>query len=195
MLTDGILVRFSQKVVISISIALLLCLASTIQKSALAFLSFGPRASLFYLPAAVITLGSLVSPVSAMIGIVTGAMLFNSFNRTFEHLGDMVLVSTVPALAAGFAVVTTYLFSPRFREFHQPKDRFSQIDGLDIFYFCSLYAFSNLALSEFLNYFTNQDPIEFPPMTVFGMIFGDLTGSFLGFVAINLLFSLYIRLR
>lgn len=186
---------FLQKLAITIGIAALFCIANVIQRQLLYTLSIGPRSSLFYLPAAVITLGSLVSPVAALSGIFLGSLLMNWLAGDLTHSLDIVLFSFVPTLAASIAVVSTAYFNQRFRDFHSPQDRFSQIDAIDIFYFCSLYAIINVSLSKLLFYYEIQDPIAFPPIMVLGMAFGDLTGSFLVFIVLNVTFSLYTRFR
>lgn len=150
---------------------------------------------MFYLPAAIITLGSLVSPIPALVGIFFGQLISNAQADDLSRSLDVVLISCVPMISAGAAVASTAFFNPRFREFHRPQERFSQIDAIDIFYFCCLYAIINVSLSKLLFHFEIQNPVAFPPIIVLGMAFGDLAGSFLVFVFLNLSFSLYLRFR
>ena len=183
------------KLTIALCVVILYCISDIIQKHALYAFSFGPASTLFYLPAAVITLGSLISPIASLGGIFVGAFICNYLVHDVSHFFEVMLVSLVPVIAAATAVISTCYFNPRFRDFHHLKERFSQIDAIDIFYFCSLYSVINVSLLKLILYFGIQDPVAFPPVMVLAMAFGDLTGSFLVFIILSLLFSLYLKLR
>ena len=157
--------------------------------------ALGPRSSLFYLPAAVVVLGSLVTPLASMAAIFLGNFAFQSVLDAQGNDIDIMFNSLIPVIASGLAVLMTVYINPRFRDFHSPQNRFSQIDAIDIFYFCVIYATFNVCLSEALVYIQDHGQMNIIPSQIFAMAFGDLTGSFLVFIGLNLSFSAFIRLR
>jgi hypothetical protein len=130
-----------------------------------------------------------------MFGVFFGGLFSQSVTDVQYGAVGFLLTSLVPPIASGLAILITIYLNPRFREFHESQDRFSELDAIDIFYFCVLYATFNVCLSEVIDYFQNDGSLNIVPGQIFAMAFGDLTGSFLVFVFLNIGFTQITRFR
>lgn len=184
-----------QKLILVLLIASLFCIAKFLQHSVFIAFCINSHIAFFSLPAAVMTLAALVTPFIAMPGLFIGNLVVNYIYDTGPNQLDLITQSLIPVLAIAIVLVTTFRLCPPFREFHQSDDRLSRIDAIDIFYFCVLYAVVDGILWKLAIGFELIDQDPFPVAMIGIKMFGNLTGSFLVFVAINLMFSLYIRLR
>ena len=154
--------------------------------------NIGPRISLFYLPAAVITLSTLAFRFGATPGIFVGYLAINLASYGNFEL-NAVALSLAPPLVATLTIAILSVSRQRIGDFLKPQSTLSDIDAFDILLFCAAYGLINAGLHHLLFYFDQglTGPLSF--LSVLQMMFGDLTGSFLGFIALNLGYSLFAR--
>lgn len=151
------------------------------------------RISLFYIPAAVITLSTLTLRFYAIPGIFVGYLVVNLALHG-EDLISAVALSATPPLVAAATISGLSLISTRINMFLKPQATLIDVDAYDIFLFCAGYGVINTSLHHILFFLDERLSIPVSPFTALQMMFGDLTGSFLGFIALNLSFSLISRI-
>lgn len=151
------------------------------------------RISLFYIPAAVITLSALTLRYAAVPGIFVGYAVIN-FAQNSTNPESAILLSLAPAIVTITTIVILSLTSRRMGNFLRPHSTLSEIDAFDILLFCASYGVINATLHHILFLYDADFGIPVSPMTALQMMFGDLTGSFLGFIALNLAFSIVKRI-
>ena len=190
-MTDlGHLKGYAVKVVV---IAALTWLAHHFQNMHLEFLDIDPHISLFYIPAGVITMAALVSPQAAPIGIFLGAI---ASTRMYHPMPDFMLdipLALIHSLASFAAVAILYALEAKLEDLFRDDRGLPDIDGIDVFYFCCIYGIINTALYQILFAIDPRYDVHFSAITTLGMWFGDLTGSFLVFIALNLGYILLRR--
>lgn len=150
------------------------------------------RISLFYLPAAVITLSALTLRYHSVIGIFLGYTAIN-LTTGYKDLLSALVLSTTPAIVTAATIALLSMLSRRLDQFFSPTSTLADIDAIDILFFCAGYGLINASLHHLLFYFDPKLGAPVSLISVGQMMFGDLTGSFLGFIALNLCFSLLSR--
>ena len=172
-------------------IAVLMVTVFLFQYRYLDFLSLTDRIAIFYLPAAVITIGSLLFGYYASIGIFLGCAFLNFYLSPELHFASNLALSVIPGLTSALTLLFTTLTNRHIKGFLAPKVRYSDIDAIDILYFCIVHAvintFSHQALFKLIPELSSPEDLGL----AFSMLLGDLTGSFLVFVMLNLLFSAF----
>ena len=174
-------------------IAALTWFAHHFQTRYLGFLDLDPHISVFYIPAGVITMSALVSPRAAPIGIFVGALIGTRLYHPMPELIDDIPLVGVHSLAAFAAVVLLYWLKSSLSDLFNDDRGLPDIDGIDVFYFCCIYGVINTSLYQILFAVDQNYDVKFSMLTTFGMWFGDLTGSFLVFIALNLGYILLRR--
>ena len=174
-------------------VACLMVISFTFQHTCLQFININDRVAIFYLPASVITLSSLTLGVPASIGILFGCLAVNMTMIPGASGLEKLIISCIPALSSFGALSVMIRSNQRIRDLMRPSTSFSDIDAFDILSFCGLYSVFNTSSHQFL--FAINSDFNAPPdvRSVLGMFFGDLTGSFLVFIVLNLIFSLVRR--
>lgn len=162
------------------------------QISYLSSFDIEPRISLFYLPAAVITLSTLTFRFGATPGIFAGYLAINLSQNGILQISTLAL-SLAPPIVAALTTAILSVSRQRIGIFLKPRSTIADIDALDVLFFCAAYGLINTALHHLL-FFIDEDltgPVS--PLSAMQMMFGDLTGSFLGFIALNLGYSIVTR--
>lgn len=172
-----------------------LCLIATFafQVHYLSSFDIAERISLFYLPAAVITLSALTMRYGAALGIFIGYAAINLYVHGSDPTSALLLSLVPPAVMIATIAVLSIL-SKRIDSFFRPHSTLIEVDAFDILLFCAGYGVINASLHHILFYLDTQFATPVSPFTIGQMMFGDLTGSFLGFIALNIGYSLLVRL-
>lgn len=173
-------------------VAACLTLAYAFQIHYLSAFDIDARVSLFYIPAAVITLSALTLRYFAAVGIFIGYAAINLVEHTTDIPGALLL-SAVPALVTIATISLLSVLFSRIGRFFSPTSTLIDIDAFDILLFCAGYGVINASLHHLLFYFDPGLTTPVSLLSVTQMMFGDLTGSFLGFIVLNLAYSLLIR--
>jgi hypothetical protein len=175
-------------------IAALTWFAHHFQNLHLAFFDLDPRISLFYIPAGVISMSALVSPKAAPVGIFIGALIATRMYHPMPDFSADIPLVAIHSVAAFMAVVILYRLKSSLDDLFRDDRGLPDIDGIDVFYFCCIYGIINTSLYQILFWFNPHYAVIFSIVTTIGMWFGDLTGSFLVFVALNLGYTALRRL-
>lgn len=170
------------------------CLIATFafQIQYLSAFDIGERISLFYLPAAVITLSALTLRYHAAIGIFIGYAAINLFDHG-DAQTSALLLSVAPPLALILTIAILSLVSQRIGSFLKPNASLIDVDAFDILLFCVGYGVINASLHHILFFLDAEFATPVSPITVVQMMFGDVTGAFLGFIGLNLGYSFVSR--
>ena len=179
-------------IVRSAIVAATLVVTFAFQVHYLAAFDIDQRISLFYVPAAVITLSALTLRYRAAIGIFAGYAAINFFLHGNDPLGA-VLLSMAPPTVTILTIALISMVSPRIGNFFKPNSTLVEVDAFDILLFCAGYGVINASLHNLLFFLDARFGTPVSALTVIQMMFGDLTGSFLGFVALNLSYSVLLR--
>lgn len=174
-------------------VAASLVLTFSFQIHYLAAFDVDDRVSLFYIPAAVITLSALTLRYNAAIGIFVGYAAINLVMHSTD-IPSALLLSAAPALVTIATIWLLSLLFSRIGNFFSPTSTLIDIDAFDILIFCAGYGVINASLHHLLFYFDPDFATPVSLLSVTQMMFGDLTGSFLGFIALNLAYSVLSRL-
>jgi hypothetical protein len=189
MFSNPIIRYFSRVMIVSLTLIAFF----SFQIRYLANFDVDQRVSLFYLPAAVITLSALTLRYHAIIGIFLGYGAINLYFSGNDILSALIL-SLTPAIVTAATIALMSLFSYRIDKFFSPTSTLADIDAYDILLFCTGYGIINASLHHILFYFDPKFGTPVSLRSVVEMMFGDLTGSFLGFVILNLSFSILSRI-
>lgn len=185
--------QIKTRLIRSVLVAVCLIAAYLFQSRFLAMFDHDDRISLFYTPAAVITLSALTLRYHAALGIFLGYVSINLFQ--FGHdIPDALLLSLAPPLVTIATIAILSTASRRIGNFFKPNATLIEIDAFDILLFCAGYGLVNASLHHVLFYFDGKIGTSVSISTMLKMMFGDLTGSFLGFIILNLAYSLVTRL-
>lgn len=176
----------------SVTIAVCLVVTFALQIQYLAGFDIDQRISLFYVPAAVITLSALTLRYVASIGIFLGYAAIN-FAVYRNDPANALLLSLVPPSVTLSTIALLSLASKRIGNFFKPNSTLAEIDAFDIMIFCASYGVINASYHHLLFFFDPHLGTAVSSLTAIQMMFGDLTGSFLGFVALNLGYSVLTR--
>jgi len=148
---------------------------------------------LFYVPAMVVVLSMLIFSYRALFGVFLGMCVSNIV--TFQPVGfyQLLGMSLVPALAGAAALYISVRTNKNIRNFLGPAPLASAIDALDIFYICAIYATINSLIPLACRLFVSEIGLPVSLIQLAGTIFGNLSGAFLGFVCVNVGYSLFSR--
>ncbi len=172
----------------------LMTLTFMFQSKYLGFLSINDRVSIFYIPAAVITISSLSLGYMAAPGIFLGALIINfSLYPTMDAYAN-ILISCVPALVSALTIAVMTIGNTKIRDFLRPGMGYTQIDAIDILYFCILHSILNTSIHQLLFFFKAEYGVQFDMFSLMSMMLGDLSGSFLIFILLNIGFTAIGRL-
>ena len=75
-----------------------------------------------------------------------------------------------------------------------PAIAFSKVNVFDVLYFCMVHAVLNTSIHQLLYLYNPIYGVKFDKFMVAGMMLGDISGSYLIFILLNLVFSLVSRL-
>jgi len=149
---------------------------------------------LFFLPAMVVVLAALVLSYHALGGVFVGMCIGNYYTLESVQWYRLLGMSAVPAISGMISIYVSSGTNKNIRDFLDVVPSISEIDALDILYFCVIYSISNSVLYG-LNSLTDYVQGNHFTLTYFlGTLFGELSGSFIGFVMLNLGYSLISRL-
>lgn len=151
--------------------------------------------SLFYVPAGVITMSTLVSPVAGPIGIFMGTLFINFQKWPDIPAVDTILLSAIPSIGAVTAVIILYSFKSKLEDVFRQNKELPEIDAIDVFYFCSTYGVINAVAHQALYFSIPAFGVDATLSKAIGMWFGDLTGSFLVFIALNFGYIAWTRIK
>lgn len=150
------------------------------------------RASVFFAPAAVRLMCTLIYGYRACFGITLGTLAFyHLFNDTgLENEIEFFLVASHSGLACGIALMVWAMQSSKVSGVRNPKIAFRSINALDVFQFSLIQATIDTILSHtlFLMF-----PNIMPDQSIYWVMVtfvGDLTGAYLIFILLNLSYSL-----
>ena len=148
---------------------------------------------LFYVPAMVVVLSMLIFSYRALIAVFLGMCVSNIV--TFQPVGfyQLLGMSLVPVLAGAAALYISVHTNKNIRNFLGPAPLASEIDALDIFYICAIYATINALIPLACGLFVSDTDLPISFIDLAGTIFGNLSGAFLGFVCVNVGYSLFSR--
>lgn len=183
---------FPNFVIRSFIVAACLVMTFAFQVHYLSAFDIDQRISLFYIPAAVITLSALTMRYGASLGIFLGYSAVNLYGGSV-NIENALLLSATPALVSMTTIAVLSLVSKRIGSFFKPNSTLIEVDAFDILFFCAGYGLINASLHHLLFYFDTSFGTPISPLSVTQMMFGDLTGSFLGFIALNLAYSTAMR--
>lgn len=159
----------------------------------LGFLNIDPHISLFYIPAGIITLATLGSPKFGPIGIFFGALIAYQSPWSSVTIFEQITLASIPAFSALLAVAVLYSAKSKLSEMFHDNKLIMEIDGLDVFYFCCAYGFFNTGAHHLIYIINGNYAMTLSITKAIGMWFGDLTGSFLVFIGLNIAYSIWIR--
>ena len=170
-------------------VALLLTTTFAVQRNCLDALDVNSRVSIFYIPAAVITIASLTLGYRAAIGIFLGGLVINFW--LYPHVSPVsnILISLVPALVCALTIFIMRIANGKLGIFLRPGMGYTDIDAIDVLYFCILHSVLNTSIHQFIYYCNSEYDAKSDVYNFFSMMLGDLTGSFLVFVLLNLGFT------
>ena len=146
------------------------------------------------MPATVVVLTALVFSYHASSGIFLGTLISNYIALDHQYMYKIVGLALIPAFAGVLSVFIARKTNKNIRNFFSLSPIRSDIDGLDVFYFCLLYASINSALLLAYNICDQATPNIEMLVGVLTGLFGQLTGSFLGFVVLNFGYSVSKKL-
>ena len=179
-----------------ILISIIYTLAYCIQVYVLVPFNSHERVSIFFFPAAVRLMCTLIYGYRAGIGIALGA---EAFYHLFDDTGldnetEYILVAASSGLACALALLVWAGFSKKVLGIRNPKVAFKSINALDVFQFCLIQAIIDTVISHtvFILY-----PNIMPDQSFYWMVMtfvGNLTGAYLAFISLNLMYSLGKRL-
>ena len=176
-------------------VTFLMTITFALQSKYLPFLSINDRVSIFYIPAAVITLGSLSLGYLAALGIFLGELIINFSLYPKLDVYANVLISCVPACVCVLTIVLMTVSNKKIKAFMSPEMAYTQIDAIDIFYFCSIHSILNTFIHQFLFFLNTEYGVQFDVYALLSMMLGDLSGSFLIFILLNIGFTALGKIR
>eukprot|EP01037_Dinobryon_pediforme_P011905 gene11911-11997_t len=185
------MLKFGYKIVF---VALLMTLTFVFQQKYLGFLGLNDRVSIFYIPAAVITLSALTLGYVSVPGIFLAGLLINFYLYPDIHFLSNVAVALVPATVSAITLCFMTLTNRNIASLLSPSIAFSKVNVFDVLYFCLVHAILNTSIHQLLYLYNPVFDVKFDKFVVFGMMLGDITGSYLVFIMLNLMFSLVSRL-
>ena len=154
------------------------------------------RAALFFAPAAVRLMCTLIYGYRACLGITFGSLIFYCL---FDDTGlddefEFFMVASHSGLACGLALMVWAMLSRKVAGIRNPKVAFKSINALDVFQFSVILAIVDTVISHTLFIFF---PNTMPDQSVYWVLvtfIGDLSGAYLIFILLNLCYSLGKRL-
>ena len=146
---------------------------------------------LFYVPAMGVVLSVLVFSYQALFGVFLGICVSNVFVTDYAGFYQLMGMSLVPTLSAAAALYMSVRSNKNIRNFLGPAPLASEIDALDIFYFCTVYAMINSIIPPVYGFFLSETGRSGSFIHLAGTMFGNLSGAFLGFVIVNVGYSLF----
>jgi hypothetical protein len=154
------------------------------------------RASVFFAPAAVRLMCTLIYGYRACFGITFGTL---AFYHLFDDTGlddeiEFFLVASHSGLACGLALMVWAMLSPKIDGIRDPKVAFKSINALDVFQFSILQATIDTIITHTLFWL---NPNIMPEESIYWVLvtfIGDLTGAYLVFIMLNLCYSLGKRM-
>lgn len=173
-------------------ISLIYTLAYCFQLYVLVPFNSHERASVFFFPAAVRLMCTMIYGYRAGIGITLGAL---TFYHVFDDTGldnevEYFLVATHSGLACAVALLIWASMSPKVEGIRNPKVAFRSINALDVFQFTLIQAVVDTVISHTLfRLYPNIMPDESAYWVLITFI-GNLTGAYLVFISLNLFYSL-----
>ena len=154
------------------------------------------RTAVFFIPAAARVFCTLIFGYGAGAGIALGTIA-NSI--MLADLDDQPQYIWLLALSAGVACSLSLLLwslvSRRVSGVLAPEIDFFSITWADILGFSVLQAVLNSTLTHFLFFMVPDYQLEVSAYLLGVMFVGDLSGAFLVFIASNLAYSLWLRVR
>lgn len=154
------------------------------------------RTAVFFIPAAARVFCTLIFGYWAGVGIAIGTVL-NALVE--EETGDSGLYLALLAISVGTACSLSLLLwslvSRRVNGVLNPEIDFFSITWRDILGFSVIQAVMNSSITHILFYAFPDYQLETSAYLMAVMFVGDLSGAFLVFVASNLCYSLWIRVR
>lgn len=182
-----------EKIYTVIIIAVLLIIAQYIQTNVLSSVLIAPSTSLFYVPAAIAILATIIAPYYSAVGILVGQTAAILLIVPNNSLGSSLTKALLMALGGITTAKLLIMFNPKFRNIDRPKANLSGLDAYDIMLACFIYAVvSNIFFRiYFLHYLDYSQSYTMLCLR----IFGDFTGAFLIFIGLNIGYSAYVRLR
>lgn len=179
-----------------IVVSLIYTLAYCFQVFVLVPFNSHERVSVFFFPAAVRMMCTMIYGYRAGIGITLGALLFYCvFDDTgLDNKTEYMLVAVNSGLACSLALFVWAGFSKKILGLRNPRVAFKSINALDVFQFCLIQAIIDTMISHtvFMLY-----PNIMPDQSFYWMVMtfvGNLTGAYLVFISLNLTYSLGKRL-
>lgn len=156
------------------------------------------RTAVFFIPAAARVFCTLIFGYWAGAGIALGTIvnsLFLSETDTDQNNHHVWLLGMAAGLACSLSLLLWSMMSRRVNGLVSPQIDFYSITWRDILGFSVIQAVLNSSLTHllFLNFPDYHLDVSAYLFAV--MFVGDLSGAFLIFIASNLCFSLWLRLR
>ena len=148
---------------------------------------------LFYLPAMVVVLTALIFSYTALLGVFLGNLICTYLTLNSLQFYSLVTLSAVPALSGAIAIFMCSHTNKNIREFLGSAPSGSEIDALDIFYFCAVYSIVHSLILFLYGGFGQGASIEVIINQTCGILFGNLSGSFIGFIGVNLVYTFVNR--
>ena len=173
-----------------IFVAALMTLTFIFQQKYLGFLGLNDRVSIFYIPAAVITLSGLTLGYISVAGLFLAGLTLNFYLYPDIHFLSNVVISAVPATVSALTLLIMSLTNRNIASLLSPAVAFSDVDVFDVLYFCLMHAILNTSIHQALFSYNPVFGVKFDLFTAGGMLLGDVAGSYLIFILFNLAFSL-----
>ena len=167
-------------------VATLMVVAFYLQRKCLGIFKLHDHVSLFYIPAAVTTLSSLMIGYPAAIGVFLGGLAINFYLYPHLHAGSNIAVAFIPALVAVITLIATSLTNRTAAAMRHIRLDYSKITIFEVFSFCLIYSIFNTIIYQFLYINDLELGVPFDVIMFVGLTLGDLSGSFLVFLLINL---------
>jgi hypothetical protein len=154
------------------------------------------RTAVFFIPAAARVFCTLIFGYWAGVGIAFGTLL----NALVEDVnGDHGLYLALLAISVGMACSLSLLLwslvSRRVNGVLNPEIDFLSITWRDILGFSIIQALMNSSITHVLFYAFPDYQLQTNAYLLAVMFIGDLSGAFLVFIASNLFYSLWLRVR
>eukprot|EP01037_Dinobryon_pediforme_P009528 gene9528-9604_t len=130
----------------------------------------------------VVVLTALIFSYNASSGIFIGTLINNYITLDHVQIYRLLGLSVIPALSGALSVYIASQTNRNIRDFFGSAPTGSEIDGLDVFYFCLLYACLNTAALLIFNALDQQAQSSDMLSGILAGLFGQLSGSFMGFV-------------
>lgn len=182
-----------EKLYTNLVIAVCIFIAQYVQTNLLYNLYIAENTSLFYLPAVVVIIATLIAPYYSALGLFVGETIAIWLVVPNNDFISAALKASFMAAGSLLTAMLLIRFSKTFKLIDGPKANLDHLDAYDVMLACAIYAIITNII--FRVYFVHYIGIS-QSYSLFGLrIFGDFTGAFLIFIALNFCYLAYSFVR